>query len=153
MSAMASLLEALESDLTGLHDTVSLENRQLAAGQVEALPDLAHTKEIATARVAARWSALIGPIGAGEGTSRSQVEDALRSTGDASLVQSWHRTLELAEQVERLNRLNGKLIDDLMLRTQNALQILRSASRERGLYGSNGRVVELFSPRRTIDKV
>ncbi len=151
MSEVTDLLESLESDLSRLDKTVTEENSKLTAGQVESLPDLARVKEITTARLAAGWSALLGHIGAG--TSRRQVEDALSSLGDPALMQSWHRILALTEQVERLNRLNGRLIDDLMLRTQSALQILQSASRERNLYGANGHVVGLFSPKRTIDKV
>jgi flagellar biosynthesis/type III secretory pathway chaperone len=56
----------------------------------------------------------------------------------------------LTQEAARLNRINGRLIEEQMRSTQAAMQVLQSAS-IRSLYGSDGRLSNVLDNYRSID--
>lgn len=150
MSALAGLLDGLVSGLDTLHATLRRENEALAVGTPDTLPTLIQAKEHLIGDLARTWSALAARLGVP--VSRRMIGQALNDHGEPGLAQTWSRVQALAQEVDRLNRLNGRLIEEQLRRTQGALQILQSAARQRGLYGSDGRTVDLFDPQRSIDE-
>jgi flagellar biosynthesis/type III secretory pathway chaperone len=63
----------------------------------------------------------------------------------------WQRLEELVHTSDRLNRVNGRLIEEQMRRTQAAMQVLQNSISSRGVYGADGRVTDLFNVNRRID--
>ncbi len=145
-------LEALATALSALHDTLSRQTEALERNDTDALPELTQAQQLKAAEVERCWSALIDRLGLPQPLSRRQVEEALPIRTDSRLSDLWASILAMAEAAERVNRLNGKLIAQQLRRTQGALQVLHGAASQRTLYGSDGRVLDLFSPNRSIDE-
>jgi flagellar biosynthesis/type III secretory pathway chaperone len=74
----------------------------------------------------------------------------LRAFSDSAPTANWHRLEKLTHAAAQLNRVNGRLIEEQMRRTQAAMQVLQSAS-SRGLYGADGRMNDLLNTTRSID--
>lgn len=53
-------------------------------------------------------------------------------------VQSWNRLLELAREAKEINRTNGLLISQQMVRNEAALNVLRGGEPGGNVYGPNG---------------
>jgi flagellar biosynthesis/type III secretory pathway chaperone len=63
----------------------------------------------------------------------------------------WQETEAQVHRAEQLNRLNSKLIDEQLRRTQAAAQVLRAAAGGRTLYGADGRMSDSLIQNRSID--
>lgn len=150
MSALAGLLDALGSSLGALHDTLARENEVLGKADPGALPEMTQRKEHLVSDLARTWSALATQLDVP--VSRDSIDQALAARSEPGLPEIWRRILAMANDVDQLNRLNGRLIDEQLRRTQGAMEILQSAARQRALYGSDGRSVDLFNQNRTIDE-
>lgn len=65
----------------------------------------------------------------------------------------WAALTALVHAAERLNQVNGRLIEEQMRRTQVALQILRNSAASRAIYGADGQLTDLPNLHRRIDSV
>ena len=64
---------------------------------------------------------------------------------------AWQQLEELVRVSERLNNINGRLIEEQMRRTQAAMQVLQQSLSSRGVYGADGRVADFLNVNRRID--
>ncbi len=152
MNALPGLLESLSNHLRALLDIIAAENRALERGDPESLPQLNQGKED-IARVLTRdWTSLTQGLGLSPPVSRASLEHALNDHPEPGLGEAWTRVQALIEETDRLNRLNGRLIDEQLRRTRGAIDILQAAASQRALYGADGYSVDLFSKSREIDE-
>ncbi len=152
MNALHGQLDALSGPLRNLLDTLAREGEVLHSGEVDRLPELTATKERHARALAAGWAALTGQLQLTAPVTRQAIEQALSSRADASLIEAWSRIVGVIDEIQRLNRLNGRLIEEQLRRTQSALDILQSAASQQALYGADGHSVELLAPQRSIDE-
>lgn len=152
MSELHGRLDALAGLLRNLLETITREGEALQKGDAEALPELTTTKEQHARALASAWTALTDQLGLPSPVSRQSIEQALHARSDPLLTEAWSRILGLVGETERMNRLNGRLIEEQLSRTQSALEILQSAASQHALYGADGHSMELTSPQRSIDE-
>lgn len=65
--------------------------------------------------------------------------------------QAWLRLEELVHASDRLNKVNGRLMEEQMRRTQVALQILQHSVTHRGVYDAGGKLTDFLNQNRRID--
>jgi flagellar biosynthesis/type III secretory pathway chaperone len=142
---LSQLNRALSEFITLLED----EALALAAQDSERLAALLPRRDEAHRRLAEGWLKLAQhagtPISSGLGDLRERFFAKSRPS------EAWQRLEELAHASDRLNRVNGRLIEEQMRRTQAALQVLQNSVTRRGVYGADGRVTDLFNSKRRID--
>lgn len=152
MSELHGRLDALAGLLRNLLDTITLESEALQRGEAEVLPELTAAKERHARALASGWTALTDQLHLPPPVTRQAIEQALDKRSEPGVADAWSRIVGLIDEAERLNRLNGRLIEEQLRRTQSALDILQSAARHQSLYGADGHSVELHSSRRSIDE-
>lgn len=152
MTDLHGRLDALSGGLRNLLDTITLEGEVLQRGNAEDLPRLTAAKEQHARALAAAWAALTDQLNLPPPVSRQAIEQALDMRSEPGLVEAWSGIVGLINATERQNRLNGRLIEEQLRRTQSALDILQSAASQQALYGADGHSVELLSPQRSIDE-
>jgi flagellar biosynthesis/type III secretory pathway chaperone len=145
--SLTDCLDALAQELGAFISLLEQEAAALAANQADALTPLIEQRETVNRRLAGLWQALTGAAGL-PGSSGLAV---LREHCIGLVPEGWRQVEELARHAERLNRLNSRLIDEQLRRTQAAVQVLRSAAGSRMLYGADGRMSDLLNPNRSID--
>jgi flagellar biosynthesis/type III secretory pathway chaperone len=64
---------------------------------------------------------------------------------------AWQRLEELVHAADRLNKVNGRLMEEQIRRTQVALQILQQAASTRGVYDAAGKLTDFLNQNRQID--
>ncbi len=146
-------LDHLQARLRDLHQVMTREGEALRQGRTDALPELSAAKERSAHAVTEGWVSLTAALGLPSSASRAEIERHLTGHGDPGLMAAWMDTMALAEETGRMNRLNGRLIQESLARTRRALEVLQSAAQQQGLYGADGLGVEIFSHSRTIDEV
>jgi flagellar biosynthesis/type III secretory pathway chaperone len=142
-------LIALNQHLTGFIALLEAEAIALTSGQSEQLADVTAQRQIASQQIAESWRELAAQLGLPADAGLPALR--LRAFSDASPNQHWLQMEKLAQDAARLNRINGRLIEEQMRRAQTALQVLQSAS-SRNLYGADGRLNDLLNTSRSIDK-
>lgn len=152
MSTLALSLEALAAHLEAMRAALEAEGEALQRGEADALPDCVGRKEAQAKALSAAWSDLTAQLGLPEASSRAVVGQAI-ARADPSLSTTWAGIVGLVDEIRRLNRLNGMLIQEQLRRTQTALEILHRAAGQAVLYDAAGRSIELFAPQRSIDEV
>ncbi len=145
--SLASQLEALAQELTAFSQLLEEEAAVLATSHADALTPLVARRDVANRGIARHWHGLTASLGLPETAGLA----TLRERCGATVAEPWQRVEELARQVERMNRLNSRIIDEQLRRTQAAVQVLRNAAGSRTLYGADGRVSEFLNPNRSID--
>ncbi len=140
-------LDALARELAAFISLLEQEAAALAANQADALTPLIAQREAANRRIASLWQALTSGLGQSATSSLA----ALREQCLSLAPESWRQVEEMARHAERMNRLNSRLIDEQLRRTQAAVQVLSNAAGSRTLYGADGRVSEFLNPNRSID--
>lgn len=153
MSELHRRLDALSGLLRKLLDTLTREGEVLQRGDTETLPELAAAKEACARGLATGWAAFSDALNLHPPVTRQAIEQALDTQSEPGLVEAWSRIVDLIDETQRQNRLNGRLIEEQLRRTRSALDILQSAARQHALYGADGHSVELLSPQRSIDEV
>lgn len=141
-------LIALNQQLTSFIALLEAEAIALTGGQSEQLAEVTSQRQIASQQIAEGWRELAAQLGLPPDVGLPALR--LRAFSDASPNQHWLQMEKLAHDAARLNRINGRLIEEQMRRTQTALQILQSAS-SRNLYGADGRLNDLLNTTRSID--
>jgi flagellar biosynthesis/type III secretory pathway chaperone len=152
MSELYGRLDALSALLRDLLDTITLEGEALQRGDAEALPALTAAKEQRARALASAWTGLTDLLHLSPPVTRQALEQALEGYSEPSVAAAWSRIIGLIDETQRLNRLNGRLIEEQLMRTQIALDILQSAASQQALYGADGHSLELLSPQRSIDE-
>lgn len=152
MSELHGRLDTLSGLLRDLLETITLEGDLLQRGDAEALPELTATKEQRARALASAWAGLTDQLHLSPPVTRQAIEQALDGRSEPGVAEAWSKIVGLIDQMERLNRLNGRLIEEQLRRTQNALDILHTAASQQALYGADGHSVELLSPQRSIDE-
>ena len=148
MSSCATLVAELGRELDGFIALLEEEASALAAAQADALPPLLGRRDGINRRLATLWRHLAASLGLAE-NSRF---DTLREKGQQQAPEGWRDMEERLRRAEMLNRLNSRLIDEQLRRTQAAVQVLRGAAESRMLYGADGRASDFLNPNRSIDK-
>lgn len=151
MSALGPCFEALSSRLEALRATLAAEADALQKGDADTLPEYVGRKEDEARALVAAWGDLTARLGLSKGASREAVEQALVRT-EPDLTARWEGIVSLVDEVKRLNRLNGQLIQEQLRRTQTALDILQTVAGQGALYGADGHSIELFASNRSIDE-
>jgi flagellar biosynthesis/type III secretory pathway chaperone len=145
--SLTARLDALAQELGAFISLLEQEAAALAGNQADALTPLIGQREIANRRLAGLWQGLTGELGVPVTTGLA----GLREHCIGVAPEGWRQVEEMARHAERLNRLNSRLIDEQLRRTQAAVQVLRSAAGSRMLYGADGRMSDLLDTNRSID--
>jgi flagellar biosynthesis/type III secretory pathway chaperone len=140
-------LDTLVQELTSFINLLEQEAAALAANQADALAPLIAQRATANRRLAGLWQALTTGLGLPATTPLAE----LRGRCAALAPEEWRQVEDMAHHADRLNRLNSRLIEEQLRRTQAAVQVLRSAAGSRMLYGADGRMSEFLNPNRSID--
>jgi hypothetical protein len=140
-------IEHLTRELGDFILLMEQETAVLGTGQADALAPLTIRRETANQRIAGAWRDLALAVGLDAGVHFS----AMREYFSRRAPHEWSLVEELARQAEQMNRLNSRLIDEQLRRTQAAVQVLRGAANSRMLYGSDGLMSEFLNPNRNID--
>ncbi len=139
-----TLNQQLESFLALLEE----EAIALASSHSDRLVELTHLRHSASRNLAEHWQRLAEQLGLPADAGLPALR--MRAFADSPPSADWQRLEKLTEAAARLNRVNGRLIEEQMLRTQAALQVLQSAS-SRNLYGADGRLNDILNIHRSID--
>ena len=137
-------LADLASELDRFSTLLEQEAAALGSGTADALAPLIAQREAMNRRLASLWQALLDSVGLPAGAALATVRE--RCGGEA-----WHQVEQQLQRTERMNRLNSRLIDEQLRRTQAAVQVLQSAAGNRTLYGADGRMSDFSNLNRTID--
>jgi len=117
------------------------EQKQLIAGDIEAIAALTEPKAKAAVRMAELASGrhkALAKAGFEEGESGMKAWLATPAAS-ASAHKSWQELIALAEVGKELNRINGTLINKQMVRNQNVLNILQHGNvQSNAVYGPDG---------------
>jgi flagellar biosynthesis/type III secretory pathway chaperone len=148
MSPIDPILNRLNQQLEGFLTLLEEEALALASGNSEHLGELTTQRLSASRKLAEDWRLLAAQLGLSAEAGLPALR--LRAFSDAPPGVNWQRLETLTHEAARLNRVNGRLIDEQMRRTQAAMQVLQGAS-SRGLYGSDGRLNDILETTRSID--
>jgi len=144
---LQTTLANLKGELSGFLALLDEETAALGANQADALAPLLTRRDAANRRLSGLWQALSANLALPADAGIAAVRE--RCAGQAA--KEWAAVEALARRAEQQNRLNGKLVDEQLHRTQAALQVLHSAAGNRTLYGSDGRMSDFLDSNRSID--
>ena len=145
----ADSLNNLNQTLTDFVALLEEEAMALAAQDADRLAALLPKRNTMHGTLAERWLKLASLAGGDNNPSLTALREAF--FGNQRPTAAWQQLEQLAHASDRLNRVNAKLIEEQMRRTQAAMQVLQSTMTSRGVYGANGRVSDMFKINRTID--
>lgn len=148
MTPFDAQLHKLSQHLEGFLALLEEESLALASGNSERLSDLTGQRQFASRQLGDDWKQLAAHLGLSADAGLPALR--LRAFSDVPPSALWLQLEKLTHEAARLNRVNGRLIDEQMRRTQTALQVLQGAS-SRGLYGSDGRLNDVLNTTRSID--
>ncbi|OYY93154.1 MAG: hypothetical protein B7Y41_12570 [Hydrogenophilales bacterium 28-61-23] len=148
MIAPEPSLQTLNHQLEAFLALLEEEAIALAGGNAEQLGELTHQRHAASQRLAESWRQLTQQHGLPANASLPALR--IRAFPDAQPDTNWQLLERLTHEADRLNRINGRLIEEQMRRTQAAMQVLQSAS-TRTLYGADGRLSDPKNLNRSID--
>lgn len=141
-------LDTLNQQLESFLALLEEEAIALASSHSDRLVELTHLRHSASRNLAEHWQRLAEQLGLPADAGLPALR--MRAFADSPPSADWQRLEKLTEAAARLNRVNGRLIEEQMLRTQAALQVLQSAS-SRNLYGADGRLNDILNIHRSID--
>lgn len=144
-ATVGQLTQALGDFIALLED----EALALAAQDSPGLEALLPRRNEAHRQLATLWLALAKQAGTEQPKGLTDLRERLFPHGRPSTA--WQRLEELAHASDRLNRVNGRLLEEQMRRTQAAMQVLQNSIASRGLYGADGRVTDFLNVNRKID--
>ncbi|MBZ0106826.1 MAG: flagellar protein FlgN [Sulfuricella denitrificans] len=153
-ATFAGLIEAEYSGFQEFHHLLKQEQGALIKGDVDLLLQLSASKSDLIEKLTGLSTQRIRLItAAGYENNASGISAYL----DAAKVQTatrdrWNKLLDLAREVDQINRSNGILIDTRLRHNQQTLSVLQSAANpSASLYGPNGQISGAASGRR-LDK-
>lgn len=121
----------------------------LAAKDAETLGSLLPRRNEIHRTLAGRWLDIAKQAGIEE--PKGLADMRMRLFANAPPSPAWQKLEELAHASDRLNTINGRLIEEQMRRTQAAMQVLQNSLSSRGLYGADGKVSGFMNVNRRID--
>lgn len=148
MNPLDAHLNPLNQKLESFLALLEEEALALASGNSEQLETLTQQRLNVSLQLAEDWRRLAEQLGLPANSSLPSLR--LRAFSDSQPTANWQRLEKLTHEASRLNRVNGRLIEEQMRRTQAAMQVLQSAS-SRSLYGADGRMNDLLNTTRSID--
>jgi flagellar biosynthesis/type III secretory pathway chaperone len=149
MLNLEAALAQLNRALTDFTKFLEEEAVALASQNAENLTALLPRRNEIHRALASRWLELAKLAGTDEPKGLDDLKTRLFPGG--SPPPDWHAVEELVHVSDRLNRINGRLIEEQMRRTQVAMQILQHSLASRGVYGADGRVTDFLNVNRRID--
>jgi flagella synthesis protein FlgN len=115
------------------------EQDQLIAARIDGLVDLTEEKAKIVARMSelaqARHTALAN---AGYEPKETGMKVWLEKNASKAVKAAWAELLSLARHAKEMNRTNGLLISQHLVRNQVALSVLQGGSQAGGFYGPDG---------------
>ena len=151
MSASEQAILAMQHQLTAFIALLEEEAIALAAQNTDTLATLLPRRNEAHRQLAQAWTALASAAGITPTSPMPAVREALFAQRPPN--PAWQTLEQLTHDADKLNRVNGRLIEAQMQRTETAMQVLRNNLAHRGVYGSDGRVSNVFQSTRSIDQV
>lgn len=148
-SALDNALARLEEALGTFCKFLEEEALALAGQDAERLSAMLPQRDEIHRGLATRWLELAKL--AGTDNPRGLADLRKRLFGQAPPPQTWLRLEELVHVSDRLNKVNGRLMEEQMRRTQVALRILQHSLSSRGVYDSGGRLTDVLNVNRRID--
>jgi flagellar biosynthesis/type III secretory pathway chaperone len=142
-------LGQLAAVLTDFNTFLEEEAAALMGQDAERLAALLPRRNELHRSLAGGWLALARLAGTAEPKGLADLRARLFPQGP--LPPRWTQLEALVHASDRLNQVNGRLMEKQMQRTQVALQILQNSVASRGVYGSDGRMAGLHNTLRTID--
>jgi flagellar biosynthesis/type III secretory pathway chaperone len=149
MSPLEAALTQLNHALTDFTSFLEEEAVALASQDAESLTALLPRRNEIHRTLASRWLDLAKVAGTDEPKGLSDLKSRLFPGTTPS--PAWQTLEELVHVSDRLNRVNGRLMEEQMRRTQVAMQILQHSLASRGVYGADGRVTDFMNLNRRID--
>jgi flagellar biosynthesis/type III secretory pathway chaperone len=149
MSAVEHALGQLNQALADFIQLLEEEAVALAARDAERLGALLPRRNEIHQALAGRWMELARLAGTDEPEGLADMRKRLFADGPVS--PGWRKLEELAQVSDRLNHINGRLIEEQMRRTQAAMQVLQNSLASRGVYGADGKVADFMNLNRRID--
>ncbi len=149
MSALAAILERENALVLRFIDVLQAEQTALSSAQTGALEAI-NTEKLALVEalnlVGQERGSLINKDDSNP--SQAQMSEWFASnSGEEKAGQLWASLMELAREARRLHELNGKLLDVMMRRTTEALDILTYRQQDVPLYGSDGQTASASGSR------
>lgn len=153
---MAQPAQAHASSLTGFAGTIEAEIEalrqflQILQSEHQALTQGKIDKLVEFARAKSEQGVRLSQLGANHNRLLSQnrlesTPEGLRQLilredpdGKHGLAERWEKLMELAQQAQDMNRLNGAMIEAQLKHNQQALAILQEAAKQTSLYGPDG---------------
>lgn len=149
MNPFEETLALLNQALADFIALLEEEAVALSAQNSEQLTALLPRRNGAHRVLASLWMKLAQSAGTEKPTGLADLRE--RIFAGARPSSTWQRLEELVHASDRLNQINGRLIEEQMRRTQTAMQVLQSTLASRGLYGADGRVADFLNVNRRID--
>lgn len=149
MSAIDKALAQLNQALTDFARFLEDEALALASQDPDKLSALLPKRDEIHRLLASRWLELARLAGTDQPKGLNDLRQRLFA--QAPPPKAWRELEELVHASDRLNRVNGRLIEEQMRRTQVALQVLQHSLSSRGVYGADGRVTGILNTNRRID--
>lgn len=149
MNGIERDLERLRIALANFFISLKEEASALGEPRIDDLGKLVETKNQQTQALNEAWAALMAHF---SGTPHTPESLDREISAHPELRDKWRQVRQLARAADQLNRENGSLIEAMQRRTHLALEILHSAANRRGLYGSDGQMVDYLTSQRTLDK-
>lgn len=147
---------SLEDSITQLNQSLGdfirfLEEEAvaLAAKDAETLGGLLPRRHEIHRALAGGWMAIARQAGVEAPKGLADMRERLFA--NAPPPPAWRKLEELAHVSDRLNQINGRLIEEQMRRTQAAMQVLQNSLSDRGLYGADGKMSNFMNVNRRID--
>lgn len=149
MNPLNDRLAKLLNEMSAFLSLLEEESVALASGDSDRLSSLISERQTLGLGISDLWKGLAGQLGLSPQAGFAALRDKALATFPAS--PAWHELENLAREASRLNQVNGRLIEEQLRRNQAAMQVLQTASANRGLYGSDGRVTDFLNVNRRID--
>ncbi|MGR4067888.1 flagellar protein FlgN [Halomonas sp. LR3S48] len=137
--SLTKLLQEQQQRLGGVIELLQQERSVLAEARIDgnALGEIAERKQTLLAKLEASETLRQGVqqrLGYANGA-----EGARQAAADAGCERAWTHTLELTREAQRLNTLNGKLVELRMEQNTRLLTFMHQAA-EKTVYRASGRV-------------
>ncbi len=149
MNTVDTPLTRLNQALADFIQFLEEEAVALAARDAEQLGALLPRRNEIHRALAGHWMELARSAGIDQPKGLADMRKHLFAAGPVS--PDWRKLEELAHVSDRLNHVNGRLIEEQMRRTQAAMQVLQNSLASRGVYGADGKVTDFMNLNRRID--
>lgn len=149
MSAVETALTRVNAVLQEFAHLLEDEAQALASQDADKMAALLPKRLEIHERLRDAWQTL-GEL-AGDASSKGLADLRQRLFVHTPPPPTWHELERRVQATNRLNRINGRLIQEQMQRIQAALQVLQQSLSSRSVYDAEGHMSDLFDVNRRID--